>query len=163
MPGHTFSRFTLFTAVALIAAAPAPASDPIGVFAVIDRVLLEPADNPRTIQIWGVFALADKNDRNNYLPPQRGYLYYSLPAQNPRAALAEWSDFTTVAGKNQPLGWGSRYAEQGRVRLASEKVANPDVYQLGFGLVKVMSAGARAGVAQQLLSCASSKTTCGSK
>lgn len=152
MPRLALSRLSLFTTAALIAAAPAPVSDPIGVFAVIDRVVLEPdAINPRTIQVWGVFAMADKSDRNNYLPAQRGYLYYAVSPQNPRATLAEWTDFKAVAGTRQPIGWGSRFAEAGRVRPASETPANPDVYQLGFGLVKVMSGGARAGIAQQLL------------
>src|SRR5688572_20789045 len=121
MPRLAFSRLTLFTTAALIAAAPAPVSDPIGVFAVIDRVVLEPdATNPRTIQVWGVFAMADKSDRNNYLPAQRGYLYYAVSPQNPRATLAEWADFKAVAGTGQAIGWGSRFAESGRIRRASE-------------------------------------------
>ncbi len=152
MPRFAVSTLTLLTAAAVIAAAPAPASDPIGVFAVIDRVVLEPdATNPSTVQVWGVFSMADKGDPNNYLPPQRGYLYYSVGRNQP-ATQAEWADFKAVAGTGQPLGWGSRYAEKGRIRRASEAPSNPDVYNLGFGLVKVMSAGNRAGVADQLLS-----------
>jgi hypothetical protein len=151
MPRKMVSRLTLLAAAALIAATPASVSDPIGVFGLIDRVVLEPdANNPTAIQVWGVFALADKNDRNFYLPPQRGYLYYSLPAQNPRAAVAEWADLKSVAGTGQTLGWGSRFAERGRIRPATEKPTSPDAYTLGFGIVKVMTGGARAGIAADL-------------
>jgi hypothetical protein len=51
------------------------ASDPTAVYARIDRVVLEPtADAPQRAQVWGVFAMAKPNDRNDYLPPARGDL-----------------------------------------------------------------------------------------
>lgn len=55
----------------------AHASDPTAVYARVDKVVLEPnPDSPATIQVWGVFSLARPNDRNDYLPPARGYLYF---------------------------------------------------------------------------------------
>src|SRR6185295_11515371 len=73
------------------------ASDPVGVYARVDRVVLEPnSDAPQTIQVWGVFAMARPGDPNEYLPPARGYLYFSLPG-DARAARAEWSDLSQVA------------------------------------------------------------------
>ena len=57
----------------------AQASDPTAVYARVDKVVLEPnANSPETIQVWGVFSLAKSNDRNAYLPPARGYLYFKL-------------------------------------------------------------------------------------
>ncbi len=74
------------------AAAAISASDPTAVYARIDRVVLEPAaDAPQRAQVWGVFAMAKPNDRNDYLPPARGYLYLVLAA-NPQAAQKEWAD-----------------------------------------------------------------------
>jgi hypothetical protein len=146
------SPLTLLTMFGL-AAAPAPLSDPIGVFALVDRVVLEPnAENPTAIQIWGVFALAVPTDRNAYNPAQRGYLYYSLNSTNPRATRAEWSDMRAAAGTGQALGFGSRFEPMGRVRRASEAPASPDNYPLGFGLVKVTTGapGARATIQQEL-------------
>jgi hypothetical protein len=133
-----------------LAAAPSPLSDPVGIFALIDRVALEPnAENPTAIQIWGVFALAVPTDRNLYNPAQRGYLYYSLNSTNPRATRAEWSDMRAVAGTGQALGFGSRFEPLGRVRRASEAPTQPDTYPLGFGLAKVLT-GARATIQHQL-------------
>jgi hypothetical protein len=49
------------------------ASDPMAVYARVDKVVLEPnGDAPQTIQIWGVFAVARPDDRNEYLAPVRG-------------------------------------------------------------------------------------------
>ena len=82
----------LRTATWLVCAACLPlahASDFTGVYARIDRVVLEPnADSPERIQLWGVFSMAKPNDRNDYLAPARGYLYFKLD-QNPRAARNE--------------------------------------------------------------------------
>jgi hypothetical protein len=48
------------------------ASDPTAVYAKVDRVVLEPnAESPQTIQVWGVFAMAKPDDRNDYLAPAR--------------------------------------------------------------------------------------------
>src|SRR4029434_2120816 len=76
---------TMFPAMILAAAfvltgTSARASDPIGVFAKIDKVVLEPNDTaPERIQLWGSFCLADDKDRDSYLAPQKGYLFYKLP------------------------------------------------------------------------------------
>jgi hypothetical protein len=44
-------------ASAAVLAAPAPVSDPVGIYAIIDRVELRPdATNPTQVLIWGVFA-----------------------------------------------------------------------------------------------------------
>jgi hypothetical protein len=155
-------RFSLVGMFAL-AALPLPLSDPVGVFALIDRVVVEPSTgDPQRIQLWGVFALADRNNRNDYLPAERGYLYMSVNPSNARATRAEWSDLKTVAGTDLPVGFGSRYESAVRVRPANEKVDNPDVYPIGFGLVKVMTAGGRAEVARNLLQVRGAKTKTGS-
>ena len=139
--------FGLLAALAI----PMHLSDPIGVFALIDRVVLEPTDDaPQRIQIWGVFALAERSDPNTYQVPQRGYLYYTL-GENERAVLAEWNDLKSIAGSNQPVGFSNRYTSRTRIRPASEKPADPDRYTTGFGLVKVVSPTRSGGVAPQLL------------
>src|SRR5438093_473652 len=71
---------TFVMIVLLAAGAVAHASDRIGVYARVDKVVLEPdAQAPQRVQVWGVFAIADSRDPNAYRPPARGYLYYTLP------------------------------------------------------------------------------------
>jgi len=112
------------------------ASDPTAAYARVDRVALEPnPDSPATIQIWGVFALAKPNDRNDYLPPARGYLYFKL-AGNQEAARKEWADLKAIAGTGQIVAFGSRYDPQARLRKADEPPENPDPYSTNFGLQK---------------------------
>ena len=113
------------------------ASDPVGVYARVDRVVLEPnADAAQAIQVWGVFAIATRQDPNEYLAPARGYLYFTLPG-DARAARAEWADLAQAAGTGQIVSFASRYDLRARLRRADERPASPDPYSLNAGLTKV--------------------------
>ena len=135
----------------LVAAAPLPWSDPVGIYAIVDRVVMEPdATSPKAVQIWGVFAVTEAKPGDAYRAPERGYFYYSINPQNERATLAEWTDLKAVAGKNQAVGFGSKYRPLGRLRPAAEAATGPDVYPLGLGLVKVLNATLLPDVERQL-------------
>ncbi len=57
------------------------ASGPTAVYALIDKVTLEPNDDrPQRIVIYGVFSTAG----NTYSEPQRGYLCFTLPTHKVR-------------------------------------------------------------------------------
>jgi len=113
-------------------------SDPTGIYALIDRVVLEPnSAAPERIQVWGAFALASKEDRNSYNPPGRGYLYFSCKPGKEEVCRKEWSDLKAVAGTGQVIGLGGRDMPRPRLRKADEKVSDPDEYPLNFGLVKM--------------------------
>lgn len=117
------------------------ASDMVGVYTVVEKVLLEPSDAaPERIQIWGAFALSDRKSGSTYGPAQRGYLYYSCPAGRETTCRREWEDLKTVAGKDTGVGFGGRYKETGRIRKADETPASPDVYPIEMGIVR-LSAG----------------------
>jgi hypothetical protein len=95
------------------------ASDPIGIYALLDKVVLEPSEgNPERIQIYGAFSTAVKGFGDQYTPPVRGYLYYQLPPQNADAnvAKAEWADLKKSAGTGQIVAFASRYKPTGRIR-----------------------------------------------
>jgi len=116
-------------------------SDPIGVFARIDKVLFEPSDSaPERIQIWGAFALAGKENGSVYRPAERGYLYFSLKPGKEEVCRKEWADLKSIAGTDQIIGFGSRY-QPVRLRKASDKPSDPDVYPVGFGLARVSDRG----------------------
>jgi hypothetical protein len=116
----------------------AQASDPVAVYALVDKVVMEPnAGKPEQIQIWGVFATAKPNNGNLYEAPQRGYLYFKLPNAKEDLARNEWADFKSIAGKREAVGFGNRYTVKLRLREPDEKPKAPDVYQVELGLVKV--------------------------
>ena len=116
----------------------AQASDPTAVYARVDKVVLEPnANSPETIQVWGVFSLAKSNDRNAYLPPARGYLYFKLAHYQQETARKEWADLKEVAGTGQIVAFGSRYDPPARLRKAGERPEGPDYYSTNIGLQKV--------------------------
>ena len=117
------------------------ASDFVGVYAVVEKVVLEPSDTaPQRVQIWGAFALSDGQRGSNYGPAQRGYLYYSCPAGQEATCRREWEDLKSVAGKDIGVGLGQRYKATGRIRKADDKPASPDVYPIERGIVR-LSAG----------------------
>jgi hypothetical protein len=114
------------------------ASDPVGVYAVVEKVVLEPSDAaPQRVQVWGAFSMAEKDNADNYGPAQRGYLYYSCPAGQESVCRSEWADLKSVAGKNTGVGFGGRYKDSGRLRKADEKVASPDSYPIQMGIVRM--------------------------
>ena len=117
------------------------ASDFVGVYAVVEKVVLEPGDTaPQRIQIWGAFALSDRKSGSGYGTAERGYLYYACPAGREAMCRNEWADLQSVAGKDTGIGFGGRYIETGRIRKAEEKPASPDVYPIERGVVR-LSAG----------------------
>jgi hypothetical protein len=110
------------------------ASDRVGVYAVIEKTVLEPnAINPDRIQIWGAFALANRNDPSQYSHVQRGYLYFSAGSQK-ELSSKEWNDLKTVAGTKGIVAFGTRYGLSARVRANSEMPRAPDTYAPGLGV-----------------------------
>jgi hypothetical protein len=119
-------------------AAPAPMSDPIGLYALVEKVVLEPSEtSPERIQVWGAFALADSQNADDYAAPQTGYLYYRCAPNQETTCRKEWTDLKSVAGKGTAVGFGGRYTPTGRVRKAADKPSEPDVYPIRMGVVRM--------------------------
>lgn len=129
---------------ACLAATLAYASDLVGVYAVVEKVVLEPSDAaPQRAQIWGAFAVYDQASGSSYQAPQRGYLYYTCPQAQESVCRKEWADLKSVAGKGTGVGFGRRWEPVGRVRKADEKPASADPYPIQIGIVKVETASDR--------------------
>ena len=126
-----FIQLLLRAWLVLAAAVPLLASDFIGVYAKIDRVVI---DND-TAQIWGVFAAAKPDDRNDYLPPARGYLYFKA-GQNAEMTRKEWNDLKQVAGTGEIVAFSAR-PFTARIRKSGEKPENPDTYSINTGITRV--------------------------
>ena len=125
----------LLLACTVTTPASAPVSDRMGVYCIVDKVVLEPADAPKAAQVHGVCAVADQESWY-FEAPARGYFYYKAPAGRESVALAEWNDLKSVAGTGQAVGFGRRYYSVGRIRPATETPARPDEYPIHFGVVK---------------------------
>ncbi len=114
------------------------ASDPVGIYTIIDKVILEPsAEAPERAQIWGAFSInTGPGMGDTYKPPVRGYLYYSVDPNNVKPTLIEWSDLSKLAGTDEIVGFASRYEPTGTVRSGCEEPRKPDVYPIALGLMK---------------------------
>jgi len=133
------------------------ASGPLGVYAIVDKVVFEPNEaSPQQVQIWGVFMHTIETTYTNpaLSPAERGYLYYSLPGPRDQADIArkEWHDLKTVAGTGQAVAFGSGFfaADETRVRPAAEKPATPSLYHLNMGVVKLSDTGTQAALVKKL-------------
>ena len=139
-----FAAFVLSVSIA-------QASDPIGIYAIVDKVVLEPNENsPQRIQIWGAFALTDGKSGDGYLAAQKGVLYYTLAPGKEAISSREWADLKSIAGTGQGIGFGMRYAPTGRIRKTVEKTDSPDTYPTGVGLIKMSSVHNQASIIVQL-------------
>jgi hypothetical protein len=121
------------------------ASDPLGVYCVVQKVVMAPDEvQPTTAQIWGACSLATggmQDDRTYqtawYSDPLAGYLYYSAPAGKQEVAIKEWKDLKSVAGTGEIVAFGGRYMRNGRIRFSDEKPIGPDVYPIQMGVFKM--------------------------
>jgi hypothetical protein len=151
MKTRIIPALVLLSAIWAVSAVPAGASDPLGVYAIVERVVLEPNEEaPQAIQIWGAFSLSDGQSGDGYGAPQVGYLYYSCAQSQERTCRAEWSDLKSVAGKGIGVGFGGRYHPTGRVRKANEKPAGPDTYPIRMGVVRMGNLHDQPGVITRL-------------
>jgi hypothetical protein len=126
-------------AVTLTASGAAWASDPIGGYMLVEKVVVEPSDAPKTIQIWGSFALAKEKGGKSYADPEHGYLYYTVPTGKEEVCRKEWNDLKKAADTGQVIGFGSSYEldKLGKVRKGNVKPESPDAYPVANGLTKV--------------------------
>ena len=100
-------------ALAVLVAPTLRASGPVGIYAIVDKVVFEPDEaNASRLQVWGAFAFADPAS-GAVTRTARGYMYFVLPTQpNPRRpselemSRREWSDLKAVAGSGQAVGFG---------------------------------------------------------
>jgi hypothetical protein len=136
------NRFIQLSALAgvLFSSAGLRSSDPVGIYAIVDKVVFEPNESaPERIQIWGAFSLSTGPGMGDtYHAPAQGYLYYSADAVNAEITAKEWSDLKTLAGTDACIGLASRYSPMGTVRGGCDAAAKPDVYPISaLGLQKL--------------------------
>lgn len=144
------SIIAVLASLLLLVAVNLVASEVVGIYAIVDKVVLEPnPQSPERIQIWGVFA-TNRSSAN----PKRGYLYFRLPAgfhgDVNEIAKKEWADLQAVAGTGQAVAFGQRFfpfdqqaqadaysKSLSRIRSASEKPTEPDPYPVNIGVSKL--------------------------
>jgi hypothetical protein len=114
--------YLLAVAVLFLACAGARASAPIGVYAIIDRVALEPKEGTaERIKIWGVFMLV-KEQGHQVLPPARGYMHFTIAKGNEDGCRKEWADLKKLAGTGSMVGFGEASGFKGTVRKAKQQL-----------------------------------------
>jgi len=112
----------LASAALLVLAVGARASDPVGIYALIDKVVLEPKEGaPERIQIWGVFTLS-RNYGNEHAGPVRGYMHFAATVGKEEVCRREWADLKRIAGTGQVVAFGSSRAPTGIVRKAATAI-----------------------------------------
>lgn len=128
-------------------------SDPVGVYGILDQVVLKPdAEQPTEVELHGAFAVAEGRHGNYYQAPRIGVLRFAA-GKEPAEAVQQWRELQRLAGSGQVVGFSSRYEQsEGGAPLA---VADPQgkasalpPFGAGFGLHKL--AGVDYGPAREL-------------
>ena len=134
-------RFLVLSAFLLLVSGPAFASGPLGICAIIERVVFEPsAQAPERVQVFGAFAFYDGifTRPSNFSEPVRGYMYFRLRPGATDADLVrrEWADLASVAGTGEAVAFGSYgyIGEFDAIRTDSLGNTGSGGYTLGFGL-----------------------------
>jgi hypothetical protein len=168
----------LFVMTLMALTATLTASGPLGIYGIIEKVVIQPeaAPNEARIQVWGAFAYVDGAAGGLTISEaKRGFLYFYAPYPYPGtnkqvpAELAEWNDLKAVAGTGQAVAFG-RWGYIGgfrevrpdkttvglpdtdnlRVRPESEAPARPTRYHTNSGVVKLSETGSHAEIVRQL-------------
>ena len=106
------AKSILFVLTVLCLGTTLSASGPVGIYGIIDKVVLEPNERqPERIQVWGAFAYVDGGRGAagglSISEVKRGYLYFRLPnSAAGETELREWNDLKSVAGTGQAVGFG---------------------------------------------------------
>ena len=131
-------RSMLIGVAVVLGAVEARASDPVGVYCIVEKVVFEPSEaNATRVQVWGAFALSDGRSGEGYLPAQYGYMYFSIATVLEQAGRAEWMDLKKVAATGDVIAFGGRYLANGRIRKAADKPGAPDAYPIHRGLTRL--------------------------
>jgi hypothetical protein len=148
-------------AVVSVGAIHPSASGGPGIYAIVDKIVLEPSERaPERIQLWGAFIVPRPMSSSQYLPAQRGFLYFKIGAGRESSISNEWADLKKIAGTGEAIGFAQYWvpnpadpngnphrALEVRVHSSGE-AASPDEYPLGMGIVKLTGQGNSDIVAQ---------------
>lgn len=125
----------LFVCAGLVQASP-----PMGLFAIIEKVVIEPGDGgTERVQIWGLFARA-LDGGTQHTTPVYGYVYLHAERGQENVARIEWADLKKLAGTGQCVAFASYY-KQGfnlvRVRQPGTPPEKSEPYPVSMGLIRL--------------------------
>jgi hypothetical protein len=145
--------FFASTLVAALAARPAVASDPVGVYVAASRVDTMPDDATATsVVIHGAFIFLQAD--GSYTAPQCGYMYFVCPAGSETMCRMQWKDVRAIATfSSQCAGFGAlNMVATATIRAEETALASPDTWDLGIGVLSGISIGGQCQPAK-LLAC----------
>ena len=115
----------------------------IGIYAIVDDIVLEPNDNaPERVRIGGVFVVPVPQSSGQYKAPQRGHLYFRLAPGMDSVVRTEWAELKALAGTGQGVGFAQYWVPNPNDRFGNPHHAlrvkvrddsdldEPDVYPL---------------------------------
>lgn len=130
------------------------ASDPVGIYSLVEDVRLEadPAapDQEQRIRVYGYHSLAyrvqsgEQRGWGLYTTPAAGYLYFRCPPGAADTCALEWRDLLAADGDERCAAYGHRYLTDpepnGKLRDPADPAAAelaPDSYPIGQGVLLV--------------------------
>jgi hypothetical protein len=114
------------------------ATQPVGIYGVIERVVFEPATGePNRIQVWGAFSIVKDRSTNAFHDPARGCLYFRPKSGDEATVRKEWNDLKAMAATGKVVAFGNRFEQKITLRKEGEKLDEPDVYTSAIGVREI--------------------------
>jgi hypothetical protein len=126
-------RTTLAIVGILVATAHLTASGPLGVYGIVEKVVVEPSEAaPERIQVWGAFAYVEGPGGQglSVSPAKRGYMYFRMDPAKTDIIKKEWADLKAIAGTGQAIGFGQWFYIGGFGALQPDTRSNMPPYIL---------------------------------
>jgi hypothetical protein len=117
----------------------ASASNPASAWADVEEVTFEPnakdVNTATKVIIKGVFAKSNMDASfPTYAKPQRGYFYYTCPADKLDLCRLEWKDIVAAIGTTNCAGWGDGLKTPGTIYDWCAAKPTADTYPLHMGV-----------------------------
>lgn len=139
---HSIPAAAIVAIAAIVTPSHGIVSDQVGVYGLVEEVLLHPDDqNPTRVEVRGVFSVAAGQLGDEYRPATAGYLAFTIEAGQEKPTRDQWRDLRSVAGTGECVAFGTRYSQQGvRVRPVGRGDLATTPYQVHMGVRKVENA-----------------------
>lgn len=126
----------------------ARASDQVGIYARIGKVVFEPdngsPDTATRVRICGAFLLGGGDGQ--YAGPKSGYLYYQCAAGQEAMCRMQWKEISAHTGNTTCIGFSNRRQTPGEA-MNNSKVrtdlppTGPDTYPIVMGVIAMPNLG----------------------
>ena len=113
----------------------AEASDPAGVYAILDEVTIEPGgDGPAVLRASGLFCVANGRYGGEYHAPRPGSIAVTIAGTSAERVAQQMNDLRAAAGTGKVVAFGGRHGDEELPTVAPPGAAAPQPVSMAHGI-----------------------------